>query len=73
MASLGSEVYQKLQEFNIPFDELIFGKPVFDKYVGNSVVDSQINPEIDLGWIVSNDTALAAGFVAARHFNQVGR
>ena len=72
VAACGPETMRMLEQFNIPYDEIHFGKPFAHVYVDANVAASALNTEKDLGWRVkgARDT-LAPGMVAARHFNNV--
>ena len=63
-ADIGAQTIKTLKLFNIPYDELIFGKPYADFYID----DLAINPRTE-------DIAKTTGFyptaVNARHFNSI--
>jgi hypothetical protein len=71
MAEVGPRTFSDLAEFEIPYDEIIFGKPEVDLFIGRSVIDACVNPELDVGWIVKDTKGSIEGMVQARHFNQV--
>jgi capsule biosynthesis phosphatase len=39
-----------LEEFNIPYDEIFFGKPYADIYIDDLAVNALLNVKKDLGW-----------------------
>ena len=75
MARVGLVTFQQLEQFDIPYNEIVFGKPEADVYVSSSTINS-INPNIDkeLGWDLSDGRVAnhdGAAAVAPRHFNSV--
>ena len=72
VAAIGNMTLQKLEELNIPYDEIHFGQPYAHVYVDSSVACSALETEKDLGWRISGAREqLTPGMVAARHFNNV--
>jgi len=66
-----------LADFGIPFDELIFGKPEADVYVGQKHVSSLIDTCAEIGWARTEEAVGGEGgkglkgAVAPRDFNTV--
>jgi capsule biosynthesis phosphatase len=72
VAAVGKVTLDTLERFQIPYDELLFGKPHADAYIDHRAVNSRVNTEKELGWSVSGNAQVKlAGSVAARAFNTV--
>ena len=84
IADLGHITLLTLQRFNIPYDELLFGKPHADVYVDDLAVHALLDTAKEIGWALNSQadgqqeavlSPLARamsprrGFIAARHFN----
>lgn len=63
IADIGMLTLQTLKDFNIPFDEIVFGKPYADYYIDDLAIDSHLDLERELG-IYKTD-------VAERSFNSI--
>lgn len=76
MAQVGPKTFEQLHDFDIPCDEIIFGKPRADVYVDSRAVNPLFgdNFEDALGWdlVDTSNSDLDAG-VKPRHFNSVRR
>mmetsp|Transcript_21144 Transcript_21144/g.54965 ORF Transcript_21144/g.54965 Transcript_21144/m.54965 type:complete len:391 (+) Transcript_21144:1100-2272(+) len=53
IADIGAITIQTLKDFNIPYDELYFGKPYADVYVDDLAVNALDDPARDIGWVGS--------------------
>ena len=53
MRDVGAATFQCLADFDIPYDEIIFGKPEADVYVGQKHISSMIDTAQEIGWFVS--------------------
>jgi capsule biosynthesis phosphatase len=74
VAAIGKVTFDTLERFNIPYDELLFGKPYADAYIDHRAVNSRVDTQKELGWEVADHMpshARIAGSVAARAFNTV--
>jgi len=73
MKLAGASTFATLEEFDIPYDELIFGKPMADIYIGQNHISSMANTIRELGWYIDPDPEVKglAGAVAPRDFNTV--
>mmetsp|Transcript_70018 Transcript_70018/g.158305 ORF Transcript_70018/g.158305 Transcript_70018/m.158305 type:complete len:415 (+) Transcript_70018:1622-2866(+) len=72
MREVGAATFQCLADFDIPYDELIFGKPEADVYVGRKHVSSMMDTCKEIGWFVSQTEHKGLkGAVAPRDFNTV--
>jgi len=74
MANAGAQTFSTLSNFDIPFDEVHFGKPCADVYVDTRTLNGQADIERELGWCFEPDapvSELVDGAVDARSFNQV--
>ena len=69
----------KLDEFDVPYDEIYFGKPYADVYVDDLAVNALVDTNKELGWLdaaaVPSSAAAAApptrGMMTPRDFNSV--
>lgn len=49
IADIGKITFDTLEKFNIPYDELIFGKPYANYYIDDLAIDSSLDLERELG------------------------
>ena len=63
MKDIGKITINTLNNFNIPYDELIFGKPYADFYIDDLAVNAYHNLEKELGFYITN--------INERDFNEV--
>lgn len=69
---VGLVTLQSLQKFEIPFDELHFGKPHADLYINDLAVNALVDTEKELGWsCAAPKDKEQRGMVPARSFNSV--
>jgi capsule biosynthesis phosphatase len=73
VADIGDVTLKTLRKFNIPFHEIVFGKPYAHLYVLKGSVHSLVNPGVDLGLVSEPLNADNSNFIAARAFNDVVR
>ena len=77
IADIGQITLETLTKFNIPFDELLFGKPYADVYVDDSAIHALIDTAKEIGWAVNdpdgdwNKSNRKKGFVSSRHFHTI--
>eukprot|EP00618_Florenciella_parvula_P032161 CAMPEP_0119527804 /NCGR_PEP_ID=MMETSP1344-20130328/42137_1 /TAXON_ID=236787 /ORGANISM="Florenciella parvula, Strain CCMP2471" /LENGTH=365 /DNA_ID=CAMNT_0007567057 /DNA_START=215 /DNA_END=1309 /DNA_ORIENTATION=+ len=73
MRDVGRLTFSSLHDFDIPYDELLFGKPEADVYVGHRAVNSLIDTIQEVGWFVDPAPMVKGltGAVAPRDFNTV--
>lgn len=69
---IGMQTFKTLEEFNIPYDELIFGKPIADIYID----DRSANPyKIDtikhMGYITYDDTVKPINMLPTNKYNTI--
>lgn len=75
IADVGHITLDTLARFNIPYDEILFGKPYADVYVDDLAVHALVDTAKEIGWQLGDASAAEEaakpikGFVAARHFN----
>jgi capsule biosynthesis phosphatase len=50
MANIGQITFNTLEKFNIPYDEIFFGKPYADYYIDDLAISSYDNLEKELGF-----------------------
>lgn len=62
MKDIGKITIDTLEKYNVPYDELIFGKPYADFYID----DLMINPKLDL----NKELGIYLDNVQPRHFNK---
>jgi len=51
IADIGKLTIETLEKFDIPYDELIFGKPHADVYVDDNAIHAQMNTFKEIGWL----------------------
>mmetsp|Transcript_37079 Transcript_37079/g.66785 ORF Transcript_37079/g.66785 Transcript_37079/m.66785 type:complete len:702 (-) Transcript_37079:128-2233(-) len=51
IADVGKLTIETLDKFQIPYDELIFGKPHADVYIDDNAIHAQINTFKEIGWL----------------------
>ncbi|CAF3039080.1 unnamed protein product [Rotaria sp. Silwood2] len=77
IADIGQVTLETLAEFDIPYDELLFGKPYADVYVDDSAIHALIDTTKEIGWSLDNTLCASRnqkqrkGFICSRHFNIV--
>jgi len=75
VAAVGKVTLSTLDRYDIPYDELIFGKPHADAYIDHRAINSTVDTEKELGWAATASTHDATkkidGGIAARAFNTV--
>mmetsp|Transcript_35970 Transcript_35970/g.58157 ORF Transcript_35970/g.58157 Transcript_35970/m.58157 type:complete len:725 (+) Transcript_35970:210-2384(+) len=76
IADVGAITFRTLEQYNIPYDEIHFGKPYANVYVDDSAVNALLDTEKEVGWWVPDEDAdekrrEESGHVACRHFNKV--
>jgi len=74
IADVGHITLNTLSRFNIPYDEILFGKPYADVYVDDLAVHALVDTAKEIGWalgsaVAEDEAKPIKGFVAARHFN----
>jgi capsule biosynthesis phosphatase len=58
IADVGMVTLQSLKNFEIPCDEIYFGKPYADVYVDDLAVNALIDTEKELGWVLEPEKQL---------------
>lgn len=73
MAKSAKVTLQTLEDFNIPYDELVFGKPYAHVYIDDLAVHSALDTEKEIGWGLGSDRRRAekVDFIAPRTFNSI--
>jgi capsule biosynthesis phosphatase len=77
IADIGKTTLETLTKFDIPFDELIFGKPYADVYIDDSAIHAQIDTVKEIGWSlegIAHSSPLKKqikGFISPRHFHTI--
>lgn len=61
--NIGKITFDTLSNFNIPFDEIYFGKPYADIYIDNSALNCYTDLEKELGFYIEQ--------IDTRHFNNL--
>lgn len=68
---IGAQTIQTLADFGIPYDELVFGKPIADAYID----DRSVNPYRDnirsMGYILHNEPAKPLNMLPANKYNTI--
>lgn len=57
ISDIGQLTMETLDKFNIPYDELIFGKPHADVYIDDNAIHAQMNTFKELGWLRASQKA----------------
>jgi capsule biosynthesis phosphatase len=72
---VGLITLQTLSQYDIPYDEVHFGKPYADLYVDDLAVNALVDTEKEIGWACVTGGAVATqperGMVTPRTFNSV--
>ena len=63
--------FRTLSEFEVPFDEICFGKPYADIYVDDLAVNALLNVKKDLGWVSLTSKKVPKDMVESRDINTV--
>ncbi|CAF1510324.1 unnamed protein product [Adineta ricciae] len=77
VADIGRITLETLSRFNIPYDELLFGKAYADVYVDDCAIHALIDTLKEIGWSLDNaihnhkDQKQIRGFISSRHFHTV--
>ncbi|CAF0868787.1 unnamed protein product [Adineta steineri] len=79
IADIGKITLETLTKFNIPYDELLFGKPYADVYIDDSAIHALIDTTKEIGWSLeknvldnnNNNGKKIEGFVCSRHFHTI--
>eukprot|EP01116_Phalansterium_solitarium_P021646 TRINITY_DN6811_c0_g1_i2.p1 TRINITY_DN6811_c0_g1~~TRINITY_DN6811_c0_g1_i2.p1 ORF type:complete len:691 (-),score=232.11 TRINITY_DN6811_c0_g1_i2:164-2236(-) len=73
LRDIGLVTFETLSRFEIPYDEIHFGKPYADVYVDDLSVNALVDTEKEIGWVLSatDSHVHVPGFVKPRHFNTV--
>ncbi|KAI1075283.1 capsule biosynthesis phosphatase [Whalleya microplaca] len=82
LADIGVLTFKQLADFNIPFDDIHFGKPYADVYVDDLAVNSNLDTMREIGWLLEDSDAPAtpsmtdmsakkAGMIPPRDFNTI--
>ncbi|CAF3572427.1 unnamed protein product [Rotaria sp. Silwood1] len=77
IADIGRITLETLAKFDIPYDELLFGKPYADVYVDDLAIHALIDTAKEIGWSLDGTVCDSRyqrrkyGFISSRHFNTV--
>lgn len=77
IADIGKLTLDTLTKFDIPYDELHFGKPHADVYIDDSAIHALIDTTKEIGWSLDDteynfrDRKRVKGFMFTRHFHTV--
>ncbi|CAF4224398.1 unnamed protein product, partial [Adineta steineri] len=77
IADIGRITLETLAKFDIPYDELLFGKPYADVYVDDLAIHALIDTTKEIGWSLDDTThnihnpKQVKGFISSRHFHTV--
>ncbi|CAF1391514.1 unnamed protein product [Adineta steineri] len=77
IADIGRITIETLTKFDIPYDELIFGKPYADVYIDDSAIHAVIDTTKEIGWLlddtIENGQIKKAikGFISPRYFHTI--
>ena len=75
LADIGKLTFNQLEEFNIPYHEIYFGKPYAHVYVDDLAVNALIDTAKEIGWsnTVCNSVKKHKEMVDHRSFNEIVR
>ena len=68
---IGSQTFKTLEEFNIPYDELIFGKPIADMYIDDRAINPYRNDIKSMGLITYNESELPTNMLGTNKYNNI--
>jgi capsule biosynthesis phosphatase len=77
IADIGRITLETLTKFDIPYDELIFGKPYADVYIDDAAIHALIDTAKEIGWSLDNTIENCQikkpikGFISSRHFHTI--
>lgn len=81
IADIGPVTFAQLAKYNIPFDDIHFGKPWADVYVDDLAVNANLDTMREIGWLLEEPDPSSlvgfpssnkkAGMIAARDFNTI--
>lgn len=54
---LQEQILNRLKQLNIPFDEIGFNKPLADIYIDDRGVNSMIDTEKEIGWLLEDESS----------------
>lgn len=82
LADIGPVTFAQLAKYEIPYDDIHFGKPWADVYVDDLAVNANLDTMREIGWLLEEpdpsslvglgqNDAKKAGMIAARDFNTI--
>jgi hypothetical protein len=71
LKDIGPLTFKTLEDFDIPYDELIFGKPIADVYIDDKALNPYINDIDSLGYYYSSDKDVPLNFLSTNKHNSI--
>lgn len=68
---IGAQTMQTLADFGIPYDELLFGKPIADVYVDDRAVNPYRDSIRSMGYIMHDEPAKPLNMLPANKYNTI--
>lgn len=71
LADIGLITLKTLEEFDIPYDEILFGKPIADMYIDDKAVNPYLGSIRSLGYLYDLDKELPFNSLKTNKFNSI--
>lgn len=71
IADCAAQTLKTLEEFNIPYDELLFGKPIADVYIDDKALNPYLNTPEAFGFFETPTCEKPVNAMAANKFNEI--
>lgn len=68
---IGYQTFKTLEDFNIPYDELLFGKPIADIYIDDRAINPYRNDIKSMGIIENIETITPINMLATNKYNSI--
>jgi len=68
---IGYQTFKTLDEFNIPYDELIFGKPIADMYIDDKAINPYRHDMKSLGLIDYGECVKPVNMIPTNRYNTI--
>jgi len=66
---IGKVTFDTLEKFNIPYDELLFGKPIADMYIDDRAINPYRNDLFSLGYIYGEEKVSPLNSLSPNKYN----
>ena len=68
---IGHQTFKTLEEFNIPYDELMFGKPIADMYIDDRAINPYRNDMRCMGLIDYKEPVAPVNMIGTNKYNNI--